>query len=134
MSFVENNNIQIYYELLENPDKPYLVLQHGNGNRLNDWYSLGYVDALQDHFQLVLIDCRGFGKSSRPHNPEAYTREHVCSDVIAVLDHLSIKQSHFLGGSRGGRIGYALSQPLSRTIFKLHLCWRRTVRRKLISA
>ncbi len=63
---VDNNKkIDIYYETIGMGEP--IVFHHGNGNCCKDWYTLGYVEALARDFQLILIDSRGYGKSSKPH-------------------------------------------------------------------
>lgn len=66
MAFINNNGIKIHYEV-EGDGIP-IIFHHGFGNCIEDYYELGYVDALKDNYKLILIDCRGFGKSDKPHN------------------------------------------------------------------
>jgi len=106
MPYIKNDEIRIYYEVL-GKGQP-VVFHHGNGNSVADWHDLGYVNALQDKYQLILFDARGYGKSDKPHNPKAYTVENRISDTIAVLDHLNIKQAYCFGYSMGGRFAFAL--------------------------
>ncbi len=98
--------MDLYYEV-EGQGTP-IVFHNGYGNSLQDWYELGYVDALKDDYQLVLMDGRGFGKSSKPHDPNQYTYDLRTSDTIAIMDHLGINQAVAFGNSMGGRMVYAL--------------------------
>ena len=107
MPIVKNKAVDIYYEVIGNGQP--LVLLHGFTDSHESWIELGYVDALKNDFQLILIDGRGHGRSGKPHEPEAY-QFHVCaSDVVAVLDALQIPKAHFFGYSWGGKIGFALA-------------------------
>ena len=106
MAVINNQGIKIRYEV-EGNGKP-IVFHHGFGNCLEDYYELGYVDALKDKYQLVLIDCRGFGKSDKPHDPANYTFDIRTSDTIAVMDALGIDQAIAWGNSMGRRMVYAL--------------------------
>jgi pimeloyl-ACP methyl ester carboxylesterase len=74
------------------------------------WRYLGYVEALKNDYQLVLVDARGHGASDKPHVPEAYRMEKRVSDVMAVLDHLCISKAHYFGYSLGGRIGWGIAK------------------------
>jgi len=51
-------------------------------------------------FQVIAIDCRGHGKSGKPHDPDKYGVE-MALDVVRLMDHLKIKKAHFLGYSMG---------------------------------
>jgi pimeloyl-ACP methyl ester carboxylesterase len=54
-------------------------------------------------FQVIAIDCRGHGKSGKPHDPSQYGPE-MAADVLRLLDHLKIKRAHFIGYSMGAFI------------------------------
>jgi pimeloyl-ACP methyl ester carboxylesterase len=74
------------------------------------WYEVGYVAALKDTFQLILVDARGHGHSEKPHDPEAYRTAVMVGDVVAVLDAMHVPKAHFLGYSMGGWIGYGMAK------------------------
>ena len=105
IAFVDNAGVSIHYEFAgRGPD---LVLMHGMGASVRDWYDAGYVDKLAGEFRLVLIDSRGFGASDKPHEVEAYGREQKVSDVTAVLDELGVERTYYWGYSMGASIGWA---------------------------
>jgi pimeloyl-ACP methyl ester carboxylesterase len=80
-----------------------LVLLHGFTDQIESWREMGYVEALtKAGRRVVLIDQRGHGGSSRPHNIDAYTAEARTADVVAVLDALGIARADVLGYSMGG--------------------------------
>lgn len=56
-----------------------------------------------DGFQLVAIDCRGHGKSDKPHDVDRYGPE-MAADVVRLLDHLKIDKAHLIGYSSGAFI------------------------------
>ena len=56
-----------------------------------------------DGFQLIALDCRGHGKSDKPHDPEKYGPE-MAADVVRLLDHLKIEKAHLIGYSSGAFI------------------------------
>lgn len=101
--------ININYEVIGGGEEV-LVLHHGNGNCIQDWHSLGFVDALKDDFKLVLIDSRGYGKSSKPHDAEEYNLKSRAEDTIAVLDQENIKSAHCLGASVGASVCFLLAK------------------------
>ena len=65
-------------------------------------------ELLEEHFQVIRYDMRGFGKSSAAQGP-------LCrrADLRHLLDHLEIQQAHLVGCSNGGEImlDLVLEQP-----------------------
>jgi pimeloyl-ACP methyl ester carboxylesterase len=108
MPYSKNGDINIYYEV--EGEGPPLVMLHGLMRSLEDIREAGYVDALKDDYQIILMDARGHGKSDKPHEPAMYIVENIISDVIAVLDSLGIETTNFFGYSYGGGIGFELAK------------------------
>src|SRR5262245_33663713 len=65
-----------------------------------------------DGFQLIALDCRGHGKSDKPHDIDKYGPE-MAADVVRLLDHLKIEKAHLIGYSSGSFIAgtVAATQP-----------------------
>lgn len=80
-----------------------LVLLHGFSDQIESWREFGYVDALDPaRRRLVLIDQRGHGGTSAPHDIDAYAPSLRAGDVVAVLDALGIERADIFGYSMGG--------------------------------
>lgn len=113
MSITPLNNYNINYEIVGNPKAPdnrTIIFAHGNGNCLDDWQHLGYLDPLEkEGFRLILMDALGYGASDKPLITSEYTAERRAADVVALLDKLSIKKCHFFGSSIGGSLGFVLA-------------------------
>ena len=92
-----------------------IVLAHGfASNRYENWRRLGWYGAFErKNIRFIAPDMRGHGESSKPHEPQAYTREKLVGDVFALLDHLDIAKADVMGFSVGTRtaIGMALADP-----------------------
>jgi pimeloyl-ACP methyl ester carboxylesterase len=108
MPYAHHQGIQIHYHV-EGQGTP-LVLQHGFADSLESWYELGYVPALCEDYQLILVDARGHGASDKPHDPHAYGLDRRAGDIVAVLDTLHLPHAHFWGYSMGGSIAFALAK------------------------
>ena len=106
MPHIINDNLKINYESVGYGEP--LVMLHPNGHCIKDWYTLGYVEQLEKHFQLILIDSRGFGDSDKPHDSSYYHPQLIANDAIAVLDFLGIEKAHCFGYSMGGRHAFGL--------------------------
>jgi pimeloyl-ACP methyl ester carboxylesterase len=79
-------------------------LIHGyTGTAMGNWFTNGIADALVGRHWVVAIDCRGHGKSEKPHDPSKYGPQ-MARDVIELMDHLKIEKAHIGGYSMGGMI------------------------------
>ena len=92
-----------------------VILVHGfASSAVVNWVNPGWVKTLGDAgYRVIAIDNRGHGKSSRPHDPEAYRPATMAGDVLALADHLGISRFHVMGYSMGARISafLALAHP-----------------------
>lgn len=67
-------------------------------------------------FQLIAFDCRGHGKSDKPHDVNKYGTE-MAVDVVRLLDHLKIEKAHLIGYSSGAYIaGYVVANYPNRIL------------------
>ncbi len=89
-------------------DRPYLVLQHGNGRSARFWYR--WVPYLARHYRIIRPDMRGLGKSRGTFDVNRdLTLAHLVDDLLAVLDDAGAGKVHFCGESMGGILGLALA-------------------------
>lgn len=74
---------------------------HGAGGSSSIWFR--QLRDFRKHFNVLLIDLRGHGKSKRPiyEKLKQYTFDKIGDEVIEVLDHLQIRSTHFVGISLG---------------------------------
>ena len=106
MPYATGSGVRIHYHV--EGSGPPLVVHPGFASSLTTWYGMGYVDALQGQYTLVLLDPRGQGDSDKPHETAMYGATQRVADVLAVLDALGIDQAHFIGYAMGGQVGYDL--------------------------
>jgi len=102
MAYFDSNGVQIYFE--EHGKGEPVVLVHGFASRAEHNWGGGWFDLLAQHYRVVALDCRGHGKSGKPHDSAAYDGETMGDDVIRLMDHLGIKRTLIMGYSMGGRI------------------------------
>jgi pimeloyl-ACP methyl ester carboxylesterase len=75
---------------------------HGAGGSSSIWFQ--QIREFKKHFNVLLLDLRGHGNSKptlKTAFQQKYTFETLAGDILEVLDHLHIKQSHFIGISLG---------------------------------
>jgi pimeloyl-ACP methyl ester carboxylesterase len=100
--FFSANGVRIRYVEAGRGDA--VVLVHGFSSSIDgNWRQTGVFDALAREFHVVALDCRGHGKSDKPHDASSYGLEMV-EDIAWVLDHLGIRKAHIVGYSMGGAI------------------------------
>ncbi len=107
MPYATNDDVRIHYDV--EGAGPALLIHTGFVSWARDWYTLGYVEALQSDYRLILLDPRGQGESDKPHIPEAYGVDHRVEDVVAVLDAAEVDRVRYWGYSMGGRVGFDLA-------------------------
>ena len=78
------------------------VLIHGFSSSLEANWSRT-IEALAKDFRVVALDCRGHGKSDKPHDAASYGIQMI-EDVARLMDHLNIPKAHIVGYSMGGAI------------------------------
>ena len=79
---------------------PWIVFIHGAGGSSAIWFR--QIRAFRDRFNILLVDLRGHGRSEKmTGNQERYTFTAIGRDVLEVLDHLAIRDAHFVGISLG---------------------------------
>jgi pimeloyl-ACP methyl ester carboxylesterase len=108
MPRVERSGVSIRYDVSEGSGPPLLLL-HGAMGTAETWRMEGYLDALADDFQVMSVDQRGHGESSRPHDPAAYTLAEFVADAVAVLDAVGVSSAYVCGFSLGAVVGIALA-------------------------
>lgn len=107
MSYFESDGLTIHFESW-GAGHP-MILVHGWGSDIRgNWIDTGWVEALSPHRRVIAFDCRGHGKSDKPHEQALYGYHPLSRDVIALMDHLEIQAADYLGYSMGAFMGAAL--------------------------
>lgn len=103
MPFADINQTSIYYEI-HGTGTPVLFV-HGLGSSATDWEL--QLEFFAQHYQVILVDLRGHGQSSRPST--GYSIPQFTADVQALLQHLGYQRVHLVGISLGGMVGFQLA-------------------------
>ncbi|MEH6586929.1 MAG: alpha/beta hydrolase [Halioglobus sp.] len=87
---------------------PLVVMCHGYPGL---WYSWRHqMSALAEAgYTAVALDMRGYGRSSRPQEAEAYGFDRLSADVLAVLDHFGEEQAVLLGHDFGANLAWHMA-------------------------
>jgi pimeloyl-ACP methyl ester carboxylesterase len=110
---VDVGGAQIYYAIYGAGD-PVILLHGGLGN--SDHWS-NQVPALAEKFQVIAIDSRGQGRSTRTRARPSY--QTMADDVIAVMDQLKLEKAALVGWSDGGEIALKIAIQHPERVAKL---------------
>lgn len=86
----------------ENSERQWVTFVHGAGGSSSIWFK--QIREFQKHFNVLLLDLRGHGNSSKQIKTafkQKYTFKSIANDVVEVINHLKIESSHFVGISLG---------------------------------
>jgi len=101
MPSLQIDNAEINY--MVEGEGPWLIMLHGFGSSILDWED--HRPILAESFRVLTLDFRGFGLSDK-NGP--FTIDQFSSDVIALMNHLSIDSAGLLGYSMGGAVAFQL--------------------------
>ena len=91
-----------YYLYLHNTSKEWVTFVHGAGGSSSIWFK--QIRDFKKQFNILILDLRGHGNSKPTlkdtFNPK-YTFDSITNDILEVIDHLKIQESHFIGISLG---------------------------------
>ena len=104
MPSFHNGAVEIAY-LDEGEGEP-IVLVHGFASTKNvNWVYPTWVSELRKNGRRVIaLDNRGHGESAKLYDPAKYSIPIMASDVVALMDHLSIPRADIMGYSLGARM------------------------------
>jgi pimeloyl-ACP methyl ester carboxylesterase len=88
-----------YRTYIKDSSSPWVTFIHGAGGSSAIWFK--QVREFKNHFNILLIDLRGHGKSDKGMWKKGDSFHHISEEVMKVLNHLKIKSSHFIGISLG---------------------------------
>lgn len=89
-----------YTHILAPADSPRITFVHSLALDRSVWS--GVIDALEGRAQMIALDCRGHGQSSKARGP--YTTERMADDIADVLDDAGWQSTTIAGCSMGGCI------------------------------
>lgn len=90
----------LYYKTYtQSESNEWVVLVHGAGGSSTIWFK--QLKDFIKHFNVLLVDLRGHGRSKDIFWNQEYSFKEVSKDVVDVLNHVGIQSAHFVGISLG---------------------------------
>lgn len=122
---LNNSNNLIHYNIYRHPtNKEWVTFVHGAGGSSSIWFK--QLRAFRALFNVLLLDLRGHGDSKKWNLKSAfdnqYTFDAITSDIIEVIDHEKIQQSHFVGVSLGTILIRNLAENFPDRVTSMILC------------
>ena len=104
MPSFDNGAVEIAY--LDEGEGDPILLVHGFASTKNvNWVYPTWVSELRKNGRRVIaLDNRGHGESAKLYDPAEYSIPIMASDVVALMDHLSIPRADIMGYSLGARM------------------------------
>lgn len=97
------NGVEIYYEVY-GKGEPVILL---HGGLANGRYFVNQIRPLEGTYQVIVMDSRGHGRSSFDAQPISY--ELMASDVLGLMDRLTLPKASIVGWSDGAIIGLEIA-------------------------
>lgn len=110
------------YALTSSPSstKPPLLLLHGFPQNLLIWHHI--TPHLIPLYTLILLDLRGYGKSSKPpggeENPKEYSKSTMATDCVTVMTKLGHEKFYICAHDRGARVAHKLCTQYPERVMK----------------
>lgn len=112
------NGFDLNYRIDGREGAPWITFSHALANNLTLWDDV--VAELSDEYRILRYDQRGHGQSQALPGP--YTFPMLIDDAVALLDHVGIERTHWVGLSIGGMMGYGLALEHPERIASLVAC------------
>jgi len=87
---------------------PIVLCLHGFPELAVSWR--GQLAGLGDRYLVVAPDMRGYGGTDAPPRVADYRMEHLCGDVLALIDVLGGAPVHLVGHDWGGAVAWEVAQ------------------------
>jgi len=103
MGYAPVNGIKIWFAVFGHGAP--IILLHGGLANSNYWGN--QVPVLMKRYQVIVMDSRGHGRSTRDSRPFGY--QLMASDVTGLMDYLKLREAAIVGWSDGGIIGLEIA-------------------------
>jgi len=100
--------VSLYYAIYGQGEEP-VILLHGGAGNADHWAN--QVPALAERFQVIVVDSRGHGRSTRDGRPLSYAL--MADDLLELMNALHLERPSLVGWSDGGAVAldFALRHP-----------------------
>jgi len=106
---VATNGVEL--DLIEagRPGNPVIVLVHGFPESSNSWRHQ-IAPLVEAGYHVLVPDQRGYGASTKPTEVADYRVDHLCADLVGLLDDVGADDAIFVGHDWGAMVVWDLSR------------------------
>ena len=112
-NYITIDGAKQYYEVYGQGDP--LVLIHGNGGDIA--YMKPQIEFFSKKYKVIVMDCRGRGKSELGNDSLSYLR--MTKDIVEILDYEQLDSTYVLGRSDGGILALYLAINYPKKVKKI---------------
>ncbi len=102
MSYVDVGKVKLFYQVLNPVGSPTVIMVHGLYTHHAIFFWCGAKDLAEQGYRVVVYDLRGHGFSKGRR--DGLTLTDMASDLLGLMDALSIGQAFLVGYSFGGTV------------------------------
>jgi pimeloyl-ACP methyl ester carboxylesterase len=102
-NYITIDGAKQYYEVYGQGEP--LVLIHGNGGNIE--YMKPQIEYFAKTYKVIVMDCRGRGKSELGKDSLTYTQ--MTKDIVGILNYLHLDSTYVVGRSDGGILALLLA-------------------------
>jgi len=102
-NYITIDGAKQYYEVYGQGEP--LVLIHGNGGNIG--YMTPQIEYFAKKYKVIVMDCRGRGKSELGKDSLTYTQ--MAKDIVGILNYLHLDSTYIVGRSDGGILALLLA-------------------------
>lgn len=114
-----HNNCSLHYWVKQNGNKEWIIFLHGAG--ADHRMFLEQAKALGKHYNLILVDGRGQGKSKMNYLENEVVFKDMIRDFIAVLNTEAIDSGHIVAQSLGASLAQEIAFYYPKRVKKMAL-------------
>lgn len=97
--------------------KPLMVFIHGFPEA---WFSWRHqIKYFMDDYEIIALDCRGYGTSDKPKRVQDYALDKLCKDIDGVVTASGHKSCILVGHDWGGAIAWTVAHNYPQIVEKL---------------
>lgn len=96
------DGLELSYSSMGTGDRVVVMIHGFASDAESNWVATGIAGAVADAgYRVLLPDCRGHGRSAKPHDVASYRPPAMARDVSALLDELAVTSADLVGYSLG---------------------------------
>lgn len=116
-NFVDTDRGRFAYRMAGDPDAAPVVMLHGWPESSYCWEPL--ANRLPKGFRIIAPDLRGLGDSTRTGDRDAFAKQALAMDMVAVLDALGIETFQLIGHDWGGVVAQEVAIAIPERVQRL---------------